>query len=324
MGSSTPEPARRRRAAGALALGLLGWAAAGLAACPTPRLAPVAPQVFAVVAAPALAPAPANCGRVANTGVVVGRDGVVVIDPGPSYAEGRRLGREIARRIGLPVRAVVLSHAHAENVLATAVLAGRDGIVIASSGAAALMDERCPACLRRLRQALGAAAMARTRIALPNRRVETAVTEMLAGRSLRLMPFDHGHSRGDLAVLDIDSGVLFAGGLVYAGQVPETREASFAGWRAALDELARGGARRVVPGHGLPGGPELLQEMDDYLGALAAGAAAEVAAGRDLPAALERLALPAHAAHFGYAERHGFNVQRAYAEAEAAYFNGRP
>lgn len=324
MDSSTPEPGPRRRAACALALGLLAWAGVSEAACPAPRLTPVAPQVFAVVAAPALAPAPANCGRVANSGVVVGRDGVVVIDPGPSHAEGRRLGREIARRIGLPVKAVVLSHAHAENVLATAALVGRNDTIIASDGAATLMAQRCPSCLRRLRRDLGGAAMARTRIALPNRRIAAAVTETLAGRSLRLMPFDHGHTRGDLAVLDIESGVLFAGGLVYAGQVPETREASIAGWRSALDVLAQSGARAVVPGHGLAGGPELLREMTDYLGEIAAGAEAEVAAGRDLPAVLERLALPARARWFGYVERHSLNVQRAYGEAEAIYFNGKP
>lgn len=320
-GPAAVAAARRRRGFTAVLLAL--WAGAAVAACPRPRLVAVAPQVFAAVAPPALRAAPQNCGRIANSGVIVGPAGVVVIDPGPNRNQGRALAREIGRLGAGPVRAVVLTHAHAENVLAAVAFARPGVAVLASAAAAALMAERCPRCLAGLREAAGAAAMAGTRIVLPSRAIAAPTDLELAGRRLRLIPFAAAHTPGDLAVLDLASGVLFAGGLVDAGQLPETREASFAGWLAALERLAAEHPRRVVPGHGAPAGPALVGEMAAYLAELRAGALREVEAGSDLPGGLARLAMPDYAGRLGYAERHPLNIQRAWREAEEAFFAGR-
>ncbi len=68
-----------------LLLGALLWAGAAMAAEPAAQL--LAPDVYVFPGAPA-APSPGNGGRVANVGVMVGSEGVVVIGTGTSDADG--------------------------------------------------------------------------------------------------------------------------------------------------------------------------------------------------------------------------------------------
>jgi len=58
----------------------------------------------------------ANLGAIANIGFVIGRDAVAVFDPGGSFADGEHLLKAIRGRTRLPIRYVVLSHAHPDHV----------------------------------------------------------------------------------------------------------------------------------------------------------------------------------------------------------------
>ena len=58
----------------------------------------------------------ANLGAIANIGFVIGRDAVAVFDPGGSFADGEHLLKAVRGRTRLPIRYVVLSHAHPDHV----------------------------------------------------------------------------------------------------------------------------------------------------------------------------------------------------------------
>ncbi|HET6376493.1 MAG TPA: MBL fold metallo-hydrolase, partial [Methylocella sp.] len=58
----------------------------------------------------------ANEDAIANTGFIVGRDGVLVLDPGGSLADGERLRAAIAQITGKPITHVVMSHVHPDHV----------------------------------------------------------------------------------------------------------------------------------------------------------------------------------------------------------------
>ena len=57
-----------------------------------------------------------------------------------------------------------------------------------------------------------------------------------------------------------DAGVLFGGDAVRSRSLGYTEEADLQAWPATITALkdAYGDARILVPGHGAPGGPELL------------------------------------------------------------------
>lgn len=299
-------------------LGILALPAG--ASCPQPVSSALGPGVFAVAGQPG-PPRRANCGRTANTGVIVGSSGVIVIDPGPNHRQSRALLRAIRALTPLPVAAVINTHAHPENVLGNSLWRGRRVPIVASDATAQSMRMRCRECLATLRRRVGDEAMRGTRIVLPSRTLAASRELELGGRRVRVMRFQHAHTAGDLAVLDPASGVLFAGGLANAQVVPDLHEAHLGGWLAALAELQRHDARVVVPGHGALSGPQALAWTQGYLVMLRDAVQRQVAAGVDLPTALERLHLEGYRGAADYAQRHLLNVQHAYTELERIEFD---
>lgn len=263
-----------------------------------------------------------NRGRVANIGILAGEDGAIVIDSGASRLHGEELLAVAERLAGKPVRLLINTHPHPQNVLGNAAFAARGIPILASAQTRAMMAERCPRCLAALTEAIGAPAMAGTTIVLPELTVTVSETRAVAGRRLRLILAGHAHSEGDLGVLDLDSGVLFSGDLVYRGQLPHMAESRIEGWLAALAALRREPAAMLVPGRGAPGALADLEPLAAYLAGLRERVAAAYAAGLSLDETLERAAMPDFATWEGYAARHARNVQHVYFELERAEFAG--
>ncbi|MBL8492276.1 MAG: MBL fold metallo-hydrolase [Rhodocyclaceae bacterium] len=248
---------------------------------------------------------------------------MILVDPGPSQKAGKALQAVLGGMSGLPVVAIVLTHAHPENTLATGALSGPGVPVIASDLAAGLMYERCPRCLARLQRSVGASGMKGTRIILPNHTVAQSDTRVIGGRSMRLLRFEHAHTRGDLAVLDEETRVLFAGGLAVAEVIPDLGEGSLAGWRQALTELIALRPRMTIPGQGTLAAADPLGATLAYLDSVAAFVTRELVVGSDLAGALDRASMPAFGGWSGYPRRHLLNVQRAWQEMEGEFFFGK-
>jgi glyoxylase-like metal-dependent hydrolase (beta-lactamase superfamily II) len=216
---------------------------------------------------------PGNLGRVGNAGFIVGPRGVLVIDSGSSAEQGEALLGEIARVTDQPVRLLLLTQTRQE-FLFGAMPFQRRGIPIHMHRAAAtLMASRCDGCLKTLKRVLGDEAMAGS--AVPHADVLFDADLQLdaqIGRPLRVLHFGLSSGPGHVAVLDGPSGVLFAGGLVDVGRIPDVQDAHLPGWRTALqrlDALVAGGViRRVVPGHGPAAPPASIDVVRRYLDAL--------------------------------------------------------
>jgi glyoxylase-like metal-dependent hydrolase (beta-lactamase superfamily II) len=279
--------------------------------------------VYAVTATPG-PPDLINRGRTHNSGLLIGAQGVVVIDPGPSRRDGQRLLRTLRTLTRKPVVAVILTHAHPENVLAAAVVAGARAPVIASHRTYALMQERCSECLQRLTGMTGESAMTGTTIRLPDQTVAEGITERrYGGRAVQLIHTGWGHTAGDLAVLDVESGTLFTGGLANNGVMPDMHEARTRGWITALQRLEALEPRRVVPGEGLPGGPGLLAATRSYLTALLERVEASYRQQGSVFDVLADGELPEYTGWTRYREAQPLNIQHVYAELEKEDFAAR-
>ena len=306
---------RRRTWLQVLMGGLLGASATEGAVLQSTRLEPVADGVF-VLKGVNQEPGPLNQGQVINTAVVVCGRSLLVVDPGPHVRAGRHLAELIQDSLHLPVRWVVNTHAHPENVLANAAFAGLP--VYAGPWTTRLMRARCQACRRRLTRLLGDMAMEGTRIVLPNRAVPVG-DWVLGGRLLHNTLFEHAHSREDLVLWDRATGALLAGGLAYAGRIPEMAEASVTGWLRALQVL-----------HGWPVGPvvsagvgaltDTVEATQAYLQTLHQQVWAAIEAGQVMSEASQRIRMPAWSAWAGHSERQALNVQRAWRELEALWW----
>jgi len=288
-----------------------------------PQLERIAPGVYALTAPPG-PPSRENRGRTNSTGILIGPSGVVLVDPGPSRKAGLQVLRAVRSLTRKPVAAVILTHAHPENVLAAGVVAGRDAPVIASHRTYALMRDRCSECLTRLTGLTGESAMSGTDIRLPDQTVAAGTTDRTyGGRRLKLIHTGWGHTAGDLAVLDVASGTLFTGGLANNRVMPDMHEAQTRGWVEALRILEAMAPVRVVPGEGAPAGAELLSAMRGYLAALLERVEATYRQQGSVFEVLSDGDLPAYAGWVRYADGHALNIQHVYAELEKEDFATR-
>ena len=100
-------------------------------------------------------------------------------------------------------------------------------------------------------------------------RLEGSAMLSLGGKDIQLLHLGPGHTDGDLVVLFEQDRVLVTGDLVFHRIVPVIDPdggCDIKGWLAALAELSDlEGVLHVVPGHGEPGGREMLMEQSSYL-----------------------------------------------------------
>lgn len=317
-----PSPLRRRRCLGWLALAALG----PLAGCAAPGLpAPIealrspdglvalklADGVYAVPGAMG-PPDAANLGRVGNAGFVVGPAGVVVIDTGASYQHGQALLRLIRSVTALPIRVALVTHTRPEFLFGGGAFREAGIPIRTHRKTAQLMAARCETCLKNLKLEVGEAPMAGTALYVPDQQFDAAHELDAAGRPLRVLYFEHSSGIGDIAVLDVTSGVLFAGGLADHRRIPDIQDSQLPPWHAALAQLRALRPRQVVPGHGAPGGPEVLGQTAAYLDALEKRARELAAAGTSLLKVPDELELPGYAGWDQYEIIHRRNASIAF------------
>ncbi|WP_066271091.1 MBL fold metallo-hydrolase [Hydrogenophaga palleronii] len=324
--------------------GLCGLLLAGHAAAAEPALQPgcgaadslpwqaVAPSVWAWLPERPGEISADNGGHVAPVTAVVDGGEALLVDPGPSRRHGERLQRSLQCRFGARVVWVVNTHAHAENVLANAAFGAAQVAgslrIGASAATGEAMRQRCPACLASLTARVGEAQMAGTTIVLPDHVLAPGSVLRVGRRALRVLAVEQGHTEGDLVLWDAAHGVLWAGGLVYGERVPELAQGHVDAWLAALQRLQALPVRELIGASwsragegGVP--PAALAQTLAYLRDLRAGVLQAMDEGR-LPQDRDVVPLPAYAGWTGYAERHGFNVQRAWRELEAVWLSPPP
>ncbi|MBS4038108.1 MAG: MBL fold metallo-hydrolase [Hydrogenophaga sp.] len=259
---------------------------------------------------------PANAGHVAPTSVVVDSGQALVIDPGPGLQHGLRVRSSIRCRFKARVVQVVNTHAHAENVLANAAFA--DLPIAADAGTREAMVARCPDCLQSLTQRAGDAAMAGTTIVWPGVRLQPGDALRVGRLTLQVLDREQGHTASDLVLWMPQHRVLWAGGLAYGGRLPELAQGSVEQWLAALDRLQRLQPLRVVGSR--VGDAGLLDATQLYLQTLRSRVLAAMDAGRHA-GELQAVRLDEWAGWAGFAERQGFNTQRAWRELEPVWMD---
>lgn len=277
----------------------------------------VAPGVFVHVGAHEDFTA-GNAGAIANIGFVIGEEAVAVVDTGGSPGEGRRLRAAIARRTDLPVRWIIATHGHPDHVFGNVAFADSDPHIVGHERLAREMAEKGPAYLDNMRRLLGPASEG-TAVVPPDRGVPPGSTfEIdLGGRVLRLDAWPTAHTAADLTALDVESGTLFAGDLLFMERLPVV-DGSLLGWLAVMDRLETLPARQVVPGHGPARAdwPAALGPQRRYLEALRDMVRAAIADGMGLAEASAGLALPEGPAWLLSEENHPRNVIASYTELE--------
>lgn len=259
-----------------------------------------------------------------NTGVVVGDDGVMVIDTQATPVMARDVIRHIRQVTDKPIKYVVLSHYHAVRVLGASAYKPQE--IIASRATLEMIRERglqdmdseigrFPRLFRAVESIPG--------LTWPTITFEREMTIWMGKLEVRISHLGAGHTRGDSIVWLPSEKVLFSGDLVEYNAGIYTGDAQLAEWPATLDGLAALAPERLVPGRG----PAMLTAADclkaisytrNFVTALYSCAREGVASGKDLrqvyQAARAKLD-PAYGQFPIYEHCMPFDVTRAFDEA---------
>ena len=262
-----------------------------------------------------------------NSGVVVGDDGVLVIDTTATPAMARALIGEIRKVTDQPIRTVVLSHYHAVRVLGAS--AYRDEgceHIIASRGTLEMIEERGAADMHseierfpRLFQDVESI----PGLTRPTLVFERELTLFMGRLEVKIMHVGAGHTKGDTIVWLPRDRILFSGDLVEYGAAAYTGDAQLEEWPATLEILRAMQPHKLVPGRG----PALLDPQAvgagldytrDFVTTLLASAREAVAAGKTLKESFaytrEKMD-PKFSQVFIYEHCLPFDVSRAFDEA---------
>ncbi|MCX4970510.1 MBL fold metallo-hydrolase [Streptomyces sp. NBC_00654] len=247
-----------------------------------------------------------------NAGLVVGPEASVLVDTAATEARTRHLADQVDAVAGGGPDIVVNTHFHGDHVFGNSLFAPR-ATIVAHEGTRADMAEAGLG----LRGLWPQVAWGETPLALPTLTFRTALTLHLgrAGPRVELLHIGPAHTATDVAVWVPERRVLFTGDVVWSGVTPYVLMGSVAGSLQAMARMRALRPRVVVPGHGAVGGPELLDQTEEYLRWCRGLAQDGLLAGLS-PLEAARRAQPGPYAALTDPERLVGNLHRAYAELE--------
>jgi glyoxylase-like metal-dependent hydrolase (beta-lactamase superfamily II) len=251
---------------------------------------------------------------IANTGWVVFRDYVLVIDA--NYPWGAKpVLADIRRTTNKPVRFVFDTHYHADHAFGNSVMT--------DAGATVVCSAECAEESRRKNGASWEKTSGEAEYSLKPYRLEHPQMTF-SGRMVfddgehrvELIRLGPGHTLGDAVAWLPKERILFTGDLCVnqAGNNVADPDADPDNWIRALDSMALMDVARVIPGHGSPGGAETIRGQRAYLAELVNGVRSAVGKGAPAEQALRAIDLSRHKPWGQNTQRNEVSIKAVYAK----------
>ncbi|WP_419904093.1 MBL fold metallo-hydrolase [Kiloniella sp.] len=186
-----------------------------------------------------------------NTGVIIGDEGVMVIDTQATPFMAGDVLRKIREITDKPIKFALLSHYHAVRVLGAAAFDPEN--IISSRLTLEMIEERgqqdwdsefgrFPRLFQGHETIPG--------LTWPTIVFDEKLTVDLGNRKVEIMHVGKGHTQGDTIAWLPEEKILYAGDLVEYGATPYTGDAHLAEWPATLEKLTALKPSKLVPGRG--------------------------------------------------------------------------
>lgn len=249
----------------------------------------------------------------ANQTFVVFKQYVVVFDPGEAN-EAPALLEEIRAQTDLPVRYVISSHHHPDHAFGVS-LFEQEGAEAIASVSGKTDYEVWARKLFQHRAAKGEEGFAG--LAYPQFTYIDQPLILDDGRQrMEIRHYGHGHTMADLVAWLPQHGILLSADATNNGPI-SLANANITHWINVLEQLEELPVQIVIPGHGLRGGPELIDMNRRFLTELMARVMDMVQRGLSFNQVLSQIEIPFYEQWSGLPVRdRPKNVQVAYLEAK--------
>jgi cyclase len=199
----------------------------------------------------------------ANSGFVIGDDGVAVIDTFENPEASKQMLAEIRKLTQLPIKFVVNTHYHIDHVSGNSLFQQNGAVVFAQRNVPSwihtenlkFFGKDIKPEQRKMVEALGS----------PDAVYDTGVTLFLGSRRIDVRVFP-GHTGGDSVVFIPDANIVFTGDLFWRNTLPNLIDATTSAWIPTLNSVvAIAPDATYVPGHGDVGNATDVKNFRDYL-----------------------------------------------------------
>ncbi|CQR70676.1 Carbapenem-hydrolyzing beta-lactamase BlaB-1 precursor [Sporomusa ovata DSM 2662] len=204
----------------------------------------------------------------ANTGVIIGQDGIVVIDTLMSAKEAQRLINDIRALSDKPIKYVVTTHYHADHVLGSSELVKLGATIISQDIDKNNLKKAGPTMLQYVQNSCGLTEkdLEGTTIAYPTLTFNEQMEIDLGDQTIKLIYPGPSHTNGSILVYLPGKKILFTGDILFTGYHPYIADGNIPSWLTVLDYIQKMDVDQIIPGHGPISGKKDIADMKEYLG----------------------------------------------------------
>jgi cyclase len=271
-----------------------------------------------------------------NSGIIVGEEGVTLIDSGYSPAAGRAIREDIARITDKPVTSVIVTHHHFDHSWGNQEFSGARIIGHANARTAMAADQ--PVQLQGIRNMAPTAGpwfglsadqfnqqLDELTITPPTATYTDSMALWVDGREVQLRYLGPGHTQGDTFIYLPAERLLFGGDMICNHLIPVVGDGDPFSFGKVLDRVdAEIDVSAIVPGHGPVSDKRDLRDFNACLRELCdAVSEARDAGAPDPRAAFEQVSRRDFGGFHGREMLPG-SVRRIYRAIEAAEMEAQP
>jgi len=251
-----------------------------------------------------------------NCGIVLTREGVVLIDSGHNPTDSRAILEAVKKLTPLPVRFLIDTEPHPDHTTGHFVFSP-PATIIAAEGAGASMRSREGGEPDRIQKLAATspemrAALEGYRFVTPDIEYRQKMTLKVGERTFELMYLKGVHSESDTAVWLPKERVLFSAAGIVVNQINNLRPiVSIPDVLAAAKTMKSLNPVHVVPGHGIPGTVKIFEDSEKYYALLLDRVGRLAREGKSLDQIKKEVRMPEYE-NWAAQERFPTNVEAAY------------
>ena len=199
----------------------------------------------------------------ANTGVIIGDEGIAIIDSRISAIAAQRLIHDIREISDKPIKYVINTHRHLDHAFGNCEFAKLGATIISST---IDKEDMKKFSMEETYKFFGVPAneTVGTTIAYPNLSFNNKMEIDLGNQKLELIYPGPSHTAGSILVYLADKKLLFTGDILVA-EVPFMGDANIPGWIKSLDYIMAMDVEKIVPGHGALSTKQDVVKLREYI-----------------------------------------------------------
>jgi len=179
-----------------------------------------------------------------NNGIILGDDGVIVVDTGVSAASEKVEMEELSKITSKPVTTAIVTHSDGDHV---------NGLAVLPTGITIISQENCKKEMEAAESAPSRGPQA-TKPPLPTRTVAMKDSATIGGVEFQFLHVAPAHTSGDLIVYLPAQKIVFTGDIIADNSpypiIHMEKNGSSEGWIQTVEAIVALDANTFVPGHG--------------------------------------------------------------------------